>query len=119
LQVFLGRARSNPRWLMMDALSRFAFVRRAVRALRPYVRLPAYDCCVSQFANVDVDGFVENLNRDGYCGGLQIPAANLNEILRRSAAALCYGDADTRYGFRYADKAAAQAAAQRVFSQAT
>jgi hypothetical protein len=119
LQVFLARAARNPRWMMMDTLSRFASVRRASRALRSGATRSAFDVAASMFGGIDPEAFVRTLRQDGFCGGLQIPADTLQKIQSYCATANCYGDANERYGFRYGDKARAQVVASRVFSQAT
>lgn len=117
LAAVWSRATKNPRWLIMDAFSRFVLIRRAVKLIQEEAK--QYDVAASRFMNVDTRAFVASLNRDGFCTGLALPRDAMEKILRFARAAICYGDADPRCGFKYADRAVAQTACKRVFSQAT
>jgi hypothetical protein len=120
LSVFIERASRNPRWMLMDSLSRFVLVRTVARLLRSK---PASDSggtnALSAFTGIDVSSFVAALERDGFGVGLQLPAHYIQAILRFVDKGYCYGDADARMGFRYRDKVRAEQKAGRVFSQAT
>lgn len=119
LKTLWSQASRNPRWFAMDSLSRFAAVRHSMRALQSRPDLDRYDLSRSRIPNVDAQQFLQTLHGDGYCHGLTLPADVLEELQRFASTATCYGDANSRYGFKYADKSAAQLHSQRVFSQAT
>lgn len=118
LKAYVSRAKQNPRWMLMDSLSRFVSIRRAVKLLRPKPSIDQYSLSESAFQNVGMNDFVSALKRDGFCTGLRLPQTVVRDILDFAASAYCYGDANPRYGFRYAEKIAAQTAAKRVFSLA-
>jgi hypothetical protein len=119
LKAYVSRAKQNPRWMLMDSLSRFVSIRSALKFLRAKPSIDQYNLSESAFQNVAMHDFVSALKRDGFCAGLQLPQTVVRDILDFAASAYCYGDANPRYGFRYADKVAAQTACKRVFSLAT
>jgi hypothetical protein len=119
LHSILNRATKNPRWLVMEAFSRFSVVRSTVRLIHRSPTTSCYDLSKSQFTNVEVEHFVASLQRDGFCGGLRLPSGVIEEIMNFALQATCYGNANPRYGFLYANKSAAQLASKLTFSQAT
>ena len=118
LKAFMARATGNPRWMLMETLSRFVLVRNTVKLLQRK-NDEQYDLSTSQLAPMDVDAFGAALGRDGICSGLQLSADTVDEILAFASRAHCFGDASPRFGFRYRDKACAEAQARRRFSLAT
>ena len=119
LKTYVSLGMRNPRWLIMYCLSRFVFVREAVKFMHTRPAIDQYNLSASKFKNINVNNFVTALQRDGFCTDIMLPEDMVNEILNFAATAYCYGDANPRYGFRYADKTAAQAASKCVFSLAT
>lgn len=119
LKTLWAQASANPHWVAMDALSRFATVRDSLRLLRRRPDLSRYDLAASRMANIEPRECLASLRRDGYFHGLTLPADVVGQLHAFASDATCYGDADVRAGFRYADKIAAQVQCERVFSQAT
>lgn len=119
LKTLWTQASTNPRWMLMHSLSRFAVVRNAVRSLHRRPLLSQYNLAASRLPLVNTVEFLSALKRHGYRAGLKLPEDVLEKLQRFAASARCYGDADARFGFRYADKVVAQAQSKRVFSQAT
>ena len=119
LQAIWSRAKRNPRWMVMEALSRFVSVRNTVKILQKKPRLDQYNLAETEFDGVNASEFVAALNRDGFCEGLHLRRATIEQILKFAAQATCYGHADPRCGFRYSEKPAAQQFIKKVFSQGT
>jgi len=119
LKTLWTQASRNPRWMLMDSLSRFALVRNSVRSMQRRPLLDQYNLAASRLPLINTAEFLSALREHGYRTGLKLPADALEKLQRFAASARCYGDADARFGFRYADKVAAQAQCKRVFSQAT
>ena len=113
---FLSKAGQNPRWAVVEIFSRFAAVRSALRVARRQPAFPAADS-VSMF-DTDPVRFAEVLEADGFALGLQLPPPVLEKLKAFALSATCYGDADLSKGFKYLDKAQAERAAGRKFSQA-
>jgi hypothetical protein len=104
--------------MLMDSLSRFVSIRRTAKLLYRRDR-SHYDLGASKMAPTDIEAFVAALNRDGFADGLRLPPQAVSQMLEFSNRAICYGDANPAFGFRYADKLRAQKAAGRVFSKGT
>ena len=118
LNQMAGRARKNPRWLVMESLSRFPLVRDLLRKLHRPPALDRYQRCRSRFKGVSSASAVASLHRHGYCTGLKLPQPIIDTILRFTATGICYGDGSPSLGFRYSDKRLAQHTCGRVFSMA-
>jgi hypothetical protein len=119
LKAVWARARTNPRWVLMDLLSRFVFVRKIVKSLYEKPGLPQPDVSRSQFQDLDAGKFLGSLNRDGFCTGLNLPRNLTQQLLKFAFESTCYGDANPGFGFRYAEKSKAQRISRQVFSQGT
>jgi hypothetical protein len=116
LHAFWLNATRNPRWMLMDTVSRLATARVVVRSLQRSPDLSRYRLADSVLAPLDVDAFVHALERDGFCTGLVLPQHIIGEFLRFADSAYCFASSNPALGFRYRDKEAAQAHAKRVFS---
>jgi hypothetical protein len=116
---YLRRGSANPRWLLMDSVSRFHVARRIARVIGSRPVTQHYPLNHSRFNAVDVDSFVNTLHHDGYCAGLVLPAAAVRDILYFADTLPCFGDADKSLGFLYRNKEDAEASSLREFSQAT
>jgi hypothetical protein len=119
LKRYLERAIANPRWMLMDSVSRFHLVRRIATRLGARPVAPRSSTMRSRLKPIDVDAFLQGLRVDGYRTGLALPPATVHEVLRFAHELPCFGDADGSLGFRYRDKAAAERRSGRLFSQAS
>jgi len=108
----------NPSWLVMDCLSRFAFVRDLSKKFRA-PPLDAYPIGNSPLAVPNVGRFVQDIETDGVALGLRLPGDMVEEITAYARTAACYGDGLPQFGLRYPQKAVAEQKCERVFSQAT
>ena len=109
----------NPRWMVMDCMSRFASIRRAVQSLRPAPDLTSYDLSAPRLTcNADTRECVTALKRDGFCTGLRLRPKAKRRIVEFAEHAICYGNANPAHGFRYRERAAAEAVTERTFSLA-
>ena len=119
LHRHLEMAAHNPRWIVMDCMSRFASVRRAIQSMKPDPDLSKYDLDAPRFTcHVDPNDCVAALKDEGFCKGLRLRPKATRRILKFAQHALCFGNANPVYGFRYADKATAEMITGETFSLA-
>ena len=119
LKTMWRQARRNPQWLLMELLSRFPLVRNTIKSLQRTPTINHFNLSASQFESLDTCEFIASLKRDGFCEGLKLPTIVLTQLQRAAATEVCYGNDDTRFGFKYSERFAAQMMSGRVFSQAT
>jgi hypothetical protein len=67
------------------------------------------------FGSLDIDRMAVALDRDGICEGIELPAAAVSEITDFAYRARCHAGNDSRLGFLYREKDAAQARYGRSF----
>jgi len=102
----------------MDFLSRFKAVRELLRKFRTPPPPGAYDVRQSRLVVPDVARVIDDIEKDGIALGLRLPGDLLEELVDYAHTATCYGNGKPQFGFRYAEKAAAERECERVFSQA-
>lgn len=120
----LARGLRNPRWFAMDVFSRFLSVRdlaAGIAQLRAMLRRGGAPGPVgtSLLAPFDPQLAAQHLRTEGFWTGLQLPPGTVGELVAFALCAVCHGHSEPQAGFRYPDRARAQAATGRTFSLAT
>lgn len=112
---YAGSAKRNPSWALMDVISRFESVRRLMRLSRVAAN-PVYPIEKSVFAETCLESAHQQLKREGYLTGFQLPQPMVDSLQSFSDDALCYGNKDRNLGFHIRDLEQAQCDAGTQFS---
>ncbi len=106
---FLSKIRvfiRNPRYISMRILGRFNFLRYLISWLhyQDFSDVKNLDG-KSIFSKLNVDKVVNQLKKDGYYEGLQLPPDLVQNLLDFASSSVCHGNRHPEKGFYYKDKA--------------
>lgn len=98
---------SNPRWLSMYALGRFGPARAIAARFSPRPAHGAESASLI-FPELNADQIAARLQSDGYCPGLTLPRAMVDEIQHFARTQTCYPDRNPQTRFVISDRARAE-----------
>jgi hypothetical protein len=101
----------NPRWLLMRKLARFHLVRSVIRYLANLTNKPSeFSLRESQtlFPDINSDLVIDNLKKDAFCFGINLPGEIVEEIVSFAYSNPCYIHRKPKLGFYYHQKKLAE-----------
>jgi hypothetical protein len=111
--------KANPNYAIMRGAARFRSVNGVVKGAKGLIEGKTYhrrlaelksQLAQSAFANIDAEGFIGDLKRDGCAFGLTLPIDVVETVRAYAANDRAYADRDPRHGFRVDRLDAAQKA---------